>query len=473
MDYYLRMEGVNLANFVYDTQSLNVVRGGGLLLLYAVEYLQQELSGKGFQLKAVSTGASSGIFSFTAKNDQAALAVKTEAERYLHNHKELQYATIMVDVLPAEDDYLAIREKTLAANRWQQMQSSSVVVPEKSSKMGVCETDLIRPATSKDGPAKNGRGTLFSSSASLRYNFGRTQKQAYYEKITGKSSLPEFTNDLEELSNETKYGNLHHKIAFFYADGNKFGKIQLKNCKDEASQLSFDTQIKDKRKVLLTRLLEESMNLSGMFLHDKLRFETLLWGGDELIFVVPAWQGWWLAERFFSLTAGWRFENTDLTHGASLIFCHHNAPIHRVKNLAWQLAELAKEKDREKNLLAYQVLESFDHLGASPGQYRQDQCPKGVDAKDLIVDGLKLSGTRSGFPGIRQEHPRRQLYKIVHLLYSDPARAAELIKTTLNQLEKTGLQNEIKELKECFGTGIAFWLHLIELWDYVEPEVVR
>jgi len=37
--YYLRMEGVNLNNFVYETQDLSTIRGSGLLLLKAVDDL--------------------------------------------------------------------------------------------------------------------------------------------------------------------------------------------------------------------------------------------------------------------------------------------------------------------------------------------------------------------------------------------------------------------------------------------------
>ena len=33
--FLLRMEGVNLSNFVFDTQDLSTIRGGGLLLLDA------------------------------------------------------------------------------------------------------------------------------------------------------------------------------------------------------------------------------------------------------------------------------------------------------------------------------------------------------------------------------------------------------------------------------------------------------
>ena len=475
MKYYLRMEGMNLANYVYDTQTLNVIRGGGLLLLYAVDWLKDEFYNKGIRLDPVSTGASSGIFSFMAKDHQVALSVKKTAEDYLKNHSELRHATIMVDVLPDDGDYLAIREKTLAANRWQQMQSLSVAVPSASThKKGVCQKDLIRPAACGDGPKDNdGKATKISTATWLRHEFGRQQKQDYYKKITELSTLPEFTNNLEELSNGPQYGNLHHKIAFFYADGNKFGKIQLEHCKDEDSQRQFDTDIKGKRKELLTELLKESLKLPGMFYFDNLRFETLLWGGDEMIFVVPAWQGWWLASRFFSLTRDWKFNDTDLTHGASLIFCHHNAPIHRVKSLAYQLADLAKEKSRKENLLAYQVLESFDHLGTSPEQYRQQHCPAGIEAQELILSGRMLTKIENNFSSLGHELPRRRLHKIVQQLFTDPRKARQHIDAALKLFEEQNLAHAVRELQRCFGTSDAFWLHLAELWDYLAPEESR
>ncbi len=39
-EWLLRVEGVNLDNFVYDTQGLNTARGGGLLLLDAIEMVR-------------------------------------------------------------------------------------------------------------------------------------------------------------------------------------------------------------------------------------------------------------------------------------------------------------------------------------------------------------------------------------------------------------------------------------------------
>ncbi len=57
--YYLRIEGVNLSNFVYDTQDLSTIRGGGLILLDSIDKLKENFKGI---LDPISTGASSGLF---------------------------------------------------------------------------------------------------------------------------------------------------------------------------------------------------------------------------------------------------------------------------------------------------------------------------------------------------------------------------------------------------------------------------
>lgn len=37
MEYYLSVEAVNLDNFISDTADLSTIRGGGLLLLHAID----------------------------------------------------------------------------------------------------------------------------------------------------------------------------------------------------------------------------------------------------------------------------------------------------------------------------------------------------------------------------------------------------------------------------------------------------
>ena len=75
-EYYLRVEGVNLDNSVYDTNDISTIRGGGFQLLTAVE----NLAGLGF-LEKISTGASKGLF--IIKNGQDPEAAVKEVKKKL------------------------------------------------------------------------------------------------------------------------------------------------------------------------------------------------------------------------------------------------------------------------------------------------------------------------------------------------------------------------------------------------------
>ncbi|EDN65205.1 hypothetical protein BGP_6503 [Beggiatoa sp. PS] len=71
---------------------------------------------------------------------------------------------------------------------------------------------------------------------------------------------------------------------------------------------------------------------------------------------MPAWLGWWTLDYFFRKSKDWEFPdpNSDdnkvypLTHAAGLVFCQHNAPIHRIRNLAEQLGNLVKDQEDNK-----------------------------------------------------------------------------------------------------------------------------
>src|SRR5712692_3928315 len=98
MKFYLRLEAVNLDNFVYDCQDLSTVRGGGLLLLRSVQELDRRIASP--QLERVSTGASSGLFEFNA-DDREATALRDRVEQLLSEDEQLKHATFVVDVFPA------------------------------------------------------------------------------------------------------------------------------------------------------------------------------------------------------------------------------------------------------------------------------------------------------------------------------------------------------------------------------------
>jgi len=157
-EYYLRMEGVNLGNFVYDTHDLSTIRGGGLLLLESPCKIRDKIKSKyNITLEEISTGASSGLFRFDVEKDEDAKEVRLLVENLLKEAENgLQYATFVVDLKKISvlenhknnekserkkkkdnkknknnkgaKTFVKDKESLIALNRWNQMQSPSVAL---------------------------------------------------------------------------------------------------------------------------------------------------------------------------------------------------------------------------------------------------------------------------------------------------------------------------------------------------------
>ncbi|EDN71416.1 conserved hypothetical protein [Beggiatoa sp. PS] len=501
MEYYLRVEAVNLSNFIYDTTDLSTVRGGGLLLLDAINKIEEHFE----QLKGISTGASSGLFSFTAPDKQAADEIQKQVisflvhDKKLNEHVErLKHATFVVDILPiteTENEFDKAREKLLALNRWQQMQSPTLVFPDNKQQdmeHPVCGIDHVRPssATREIPRGNDNKPIIVSESVYQRHNYGHGQKQKFYEQQTGLKDLRDFVTDLTQLAdaedNDKIQSNLDGKMAVIYLDGNSFGSLQ--RGLDEKGLREFDDKIKEYRRDFLCSLLQEitkskdSQDSAWFYgTSQKIRLETLLWGGDELMLVVPAWKGWWTLNFFFEASKQWRFRDNSLTHAAGLVFCHHNAPIHRIRGLAYQLGDLAKAKKdaqgnkigRTDNYVAYQVLESFDHTGLDLEDFRKKSLGQsGLRADELIIRGDEMGSLGELMAKTKEVLPKGRVYKIIDTIIGKPTEPKELIDA--NEKEQKALITKAKELLDDnlqdspFFKEVIVWLHLIELWDYIE-----
>ena len=244
--YLLRIEGVNLSNFVDDAQDLSTIRGGGLILLNAIRRLSSTLG----TFEQVSTGASSGLFEVEVDSDKLCY-VKNQVTKSLREDKKLKHATIMFDLIDSTDDFVRDKESLIALNRWRQMQSPSLAIPDYHKATGkICAISGIRPATmTLDLPEKP--KSPVSESIKVRRSYGIEQKHEFYESKTEHQISRQFTNDFDELTSDTSRGNLHHKMAVIYIDGNAFGKVQHDNCKTRESQQKFDRTIQERRKGLL------------------------------------------------------------------------------------------------------------------------------------------------------------------------------------------------------------------------------
>lgn len=461
--YILGVVGVNLAAFLEDTSDLSTIRGGGLLLLDGVNWIEAHLKHIKPDTITISRGASEGLFLLPVGDDGAAL--RDQVDAYLKHHPQLRHATFVVDVevLHGEDDFPRAREMLHAKNRWRQIQSPSLAIPfvDPSTVGGQpCEENAIRPAA---------RGKTLSPSVQVRKDYGRDRKKKIYTDLTGLTDLPPFATEFNTIAADANRGNLDNKMAVVYFDGNAFGNLQKKQPTPQAAQ-DFDTDLRNKRQDFLRQILQEMILLPDFFNRDTLRFETLLWGGDEMMFVLPAWRGWWFLQRFFEISAEWKYKNTRLHHAAGLVFCNHKAPIARISHLAKELAQYVKDalgpKGKENQSgLAYLTLESFDGIGSDITDYLQRKLLPKMSAKEswwLPADLMTRWAARA--PEILLNFPKRR----AHRAALEISRVGNYVQDAFEAGLAPELLSALKEMAAALPDPSLLPLHLALLWDYLD-----
>lgn len=499
MKYYLRVEAMNLSSFLADTQDLSTIRGGNLLLLNAVDELPRQL--QSFQLTTVTTGASAGLYLFDAADDDAAKHVREEVLMWLRSDERLRYATVAVDYQIAGDDseFAVDLASLISRNRWRQMTSLSISLDEKPSDK-VCELDKMRPAIGQRTIHEKER--WLSQSVIERRDYGLEMKQQFYQDEISElhaiepniQNLGRFVWDFEQLASDPDKGNLHRKIALIFLDGNRFNEIKQRAGGSRHVWAQFDRNVKTYRRKMLASLLEALSADSDWKTDEGLyRFETLLWGGDELIWVVPAWKGWETLRHFYTVSEDWNFNGAPLCHAGGIIFCHHKAPIHRLITLARQLVEHAKAGEgRKENRFAYEVLESFDHAGSDFDAYRESHCPQPLgehvapNHQKLTISSRQMEVLQQAVKGLQEKLPRGKLHDVVEQLLTPfedkpgetdddkserlKRRRQERKSTTddfKTRLKEAGISSSrIQELEQNLGSEVC-WLHLNALWDYL------
>jgi hypothetical protein len=379
----------------------------------------------------------------------------------------------------------------MALNRHRQMIMPSLAIPDWNTDKNIKPDngfDGLRPATEEIHNSE-GKKVFASPASACRRRSGRDERRGkLYQDLKACTDFA-FTQEFEELAGKapTDVHHLQDKMAVIYVDGNSFGNIQRTACKSRQSQQDFDDLVQGKRKELLQKLIKrmDADNEKNNWWTKKWlrRIETLLWGGDEIIWVVPAWKGWEVMSFFFEQTKDWQFPDgpadapgfQPLTHSAGLVFCSCKAPIHRVTGLAKHLAEAAKSVSREKNQVICEVLESFDHAGTDLEDYwsrRYPKCWRNLTSKtgwlepaDLILRGESLGELGQVMRQLKEQHyPTRQLHEWLREWMKLPA------PPTKAEFEEQEPQSAWRaDLLKAVGiTGFrAARLHLAMLWDYV------
>jgi len=476
-DYYLRVEAVNLDNFVYDTNDISTIRGGSFLLLDSVNSLAIDNDFKEL-LEKVSTGASAGLFRIIGNDPDD---VKKRVKDYL-NKKTEGHATFVVDTIDGTGlNFKKIQEKLLAKNRWSQWQQ--LTIPWGRGWKGAetpCFLDGIRPGLDDEVfPEKGARKV--SSSVKFRRASRKQLRNDIYARILndqGDDFRYKFTNDLEMLSEDTNQGTLNKKIAFIYIDGNKFGRISDEKCTNEKKLQEFDKSVQEKfREAVLRKLLSHmSENDASQTSDGELRLETLLWGGDEIEWVVPAWKGWEFLRLFYEFDPPPAYNETPLTHAAGIVFCHHNAPILQIRKLAHRLANLAKsnlasipKSHDDGDIFHYLILESFDMLEGSLDPFLKHYY-KPVDYKELLLKGQEMQSFSKHMKTVRSDFPRGKVYEIIAALKEKKdVKNIKKLKERGIQSCPASRQNKLNIAIESLLKGnINRWFVIADLWDFAK-----
>lgn len=454
-------EAVNLTNLVEDCEDLSTTRGGGLAVL-EIGKVADDL-GRIARTESIVRGASKGLIYIEASNPKEAKGLVRLA---LAKLPVLKHATVMVEACeaPADSKFDEACAKLDAQIRWSQMRSPSVVFPATGGSR-VCEIDKVRPTTGK-----------LSEFTEARKAYGRNAKIGLLQRILGDAVSWEFdvVSDLNELA-DGGHGNAANKIAVLHFDGKGFGdKMRAARKRGPDGLRAFDAAARKKPEDFFRDLVLNG-DRSEWWTGDsppKLRLEIVVYGGDEVVFIVPAWLGWTAMREFFRQAK----ENGEDRYRAGMVICHAKAPIHAIRKLAGNLSSWAKEhrKGAPGSDAVCQVLESFDAVGRDLTKFMEERYPAvtaEVSAGGAILETEDVNLIADNMSHWRASISKRQLYKLVLALQGDHREKTD--GTTIPGLiESSGAPKSVLDSLETLHKrlGRAAFLHVLELWDYVEVE---
>jgi len=485
--WVIRIEGVNFDVTIGDTNDLSTFRGGSLALLGFAHAAEEALRSLCTKVELVFSGASLCAFRAESSEPKFATAVRTavreafgrygfDAAEWRKQKEPLQFLTVVVDAAetrvadaadPAIDADIRAAEAFNHARQFRQWTIAplpNVDVPAQAKKEAD-RYDGVRPAvvrlraprervlhaTSEDMVDDRSDQYHASISVAARCHYGRLARQRFYVDELGKSDdfgdlIPfleqvSFTNSIADIVADPPDGlplSLGSKIAVVYADGNGFGSLRAK-----AGIRNFSEQIGMLRTGLLTSTLcwyrsglthdDASFNAFAIRSNPSgaergkvgLRFETLMWGGDELLFVMPSWLAAPFVQGFLDKTKAWpAICGTQVTHALGVVVAHHKTPIRQLRNIAKVAADLSKNAApgmRSTDSVTFEIYESLappdTDVGFSAERLRLygENTEHGGQQHSVLARFLALPGSRFAacaqrMHWWRDEFPRSQIY---------------------------------------------------------------
>lgn len=328
---------------------------------------------------------------------------------------------------------------------------ADAVAPVQAAERAFCSYTLGRlpaaPASREQQP--------ISASARARRSEGREQKQRFYERQLRKSAAAAealadtsghaeltkaaewlegrdfvFANDFGALVADPEHArplppNTRNKLAVIFFDGNGFS-----DKRNHRSRIAgHDPAFKEYRKFCLALERNGGLILAALlpWLAERpafngvkdgqryLRFETLLFGGDDICFVAPAWGAFALMgklqETLAKLTAPRESGVESLTFKTGMVLASHKAPIRTLRNLASDLAYAAKATSGTRDIVQVVALEGVDPVEAKIEQSRAELFGDSCPAAAFGLEGKDWEKIRETIDAINAKVGRSQLHR--------------------------------------------------------------
>ncbi len=483
--YHLRIEAVNLDFTIYDTYDISTIRGGSFMQHDAF----YEITHKKAKIKDLGSTASVALLRMEVPNEKEAKQVCDDILAQVES--KIPFATIVHSMQKISPDKLFQEQlqELMAECRWQQYQSPSFKLPEEKNRDNFCEFDGVRPFVD---PIKKGNEDIRRSQAvKVRQDNGRILRKNLILRLSNTPNLLNpslinidypFTNDLESLTKDAAAGRLDGKMAFIYIDGNRFGKLRDKVCNTEKDYQEFQSKIQQDLRVPaienVVRFAQKPENKSFLLqtsTKNQIRAEILLWGGDELELIVPAWQGFNVLQSIFnSMSNKIFFNDLHVTHTAGVIFCPHNLPILQVREYVHRLCELAKfdipqdveQIDEHSNKIAILNMTSIDMISGDILEFLNNYY-KPIPPETMVIEAGNFGGLMSNLQVIDKYLPRNKLYAILHTIKNgQPEKIDDILNSIykrMNAKTKEILKNAIDQL---IIDNYNRWLLAYNLLDY-------
>lgn len=463
----LVVEGVNFDQCLYDTNDLSVIRGASLLLDGALPVICGAVTGTGARIGASLGGASSYEIAF-----EGAEPAKVEAavRRALAQDpwRALSWVVSVADTATA----------ARGRNRRQQFQTWTVKLSDVPG--AVCEDALDRVRPASPGRDDAIKGPL-SPETRIRLEHGRQFRRQFFRN--GTRNLVEddiLCASFEELVTPPPKGlreGMKGKIAVVHFDGDRMGDLR-RLVGDDAE---FSAQMGKMTEDILTRLVAGVRRRRAPE-DRRFRMEVLLWGGDDITLVVPAWDVLQVIGDFQAAIAGVKIASLPVSFTGAAIVANYKAPVRKLVHLAERAVKVSKQAEVRGAV-------TFDIFKMSPPErpleaHRAQLFP-GATARDIAFSGDDFGGLMALLAARREAQERGQFLsrsRAHDLVQATPEDRDDLLKKyhlrvlqvsaadhPQDALAKLYALPQMEGVERDLSLDLMLWLDLDELY-YAPPQ---